>query len=150
MACSSATVQRVPQFPRPTKQKHFLVHPPQGPQPQVLLQRVILWSLVGPCPGPRRESLTVGSPGATPLHIAAEEGHRELVQQLIAAGPLGGGLDLPSPGRNGGPAVRASVEGAGCQREGTLQTLLGRPGVPRKDSYKKLSLDFPACPSRAN
>ena len=37
----------------------------------------------------------------TPLYAAVRQGHREVVQLLIAAGPLGGLEDLSSEGRKG-------------------------------------------------
>ena len=51
--------------------------------------------------GPRKACSQLGRLGFTPLFIAAQRGHREVVQQLIAAGPFGGLEDLPSEGRKG-------------------------------------------------
>ena len=58
--------------------------------------------LRGPCLGPKESLSQLGHQGRTPVFMAAYHGHREVARQLIAAGPLGGGLeDLPSEGRKG-------------------------------------------------
>ena len=58
-----------------------------------------------PCGCPDRapgEPLSqLGHQGRTPLYIAAAQGYGEVAQQLIAAGPLGGGLEDLSDGPKG-------------------------------------------------
>ena len=65
----------------------------------------VIGPLWGPCPGPAETLSQLGHQGVTPLFIAAQRGHGEVVQQLIAAGPLGGLEDLLSEGRKGGHTV---------------------------------------------
>ena len=80
-----------------------------APPSQVLFECNVLWSREPWGPGEPLSQL--GHQGFTPLYVAAEQGHREIVQLLISAGPLGGGLeDLPSEARTGialsGPPLR--------------------------------------------
>ena len=101
LACSSVTAN-LPQFARHAEQKQqFGFTPPLGPRPQVLFQGP--WPLVGANVQAPGEPLSqLGHQGCTPLYTAAHYGHREIIQQLIAAGPFGGELeDLPSEGRTG-------------------------------------------------
>ena len=61
----------------------------------------------------------LGHQGSTPLYMAAQQGHGEVLQQLIGAGPLGGGLeDLSAQGRKGVTLSGPPVEGPRVFREG--------------------------------
>ena len=94
----------IPNFVRLTKQKwQFACAPPLGPRPQLFFRRNVLWFPMGGLVRARGEPLSqLGRQGQTPLDAAALKGHPEVVQLLISAGPLGGGLeDLPSEGRRG-------------------------------------------------
>ena len=95
---------------------------------------------MGALSGPQGEPFSqLGHQGRTPLYIAAQQGHGEVVQQLITAGPLEGGLeDLPSEGRKGatlsGPPLMDRESwgkggnpriGGSERQEKSVQTLFG-------------------------
>ena len=98
MACSSVTVQRSPQLSRPTKQKsQFACAPPMDPRPQVFLRCNVLVPCGGLIRAPGESLSQLGHQGTTAMHIAAQEGHQAVVQQLIAAGPWGVDLKTSRP-----------------------------------------------------
>ena len=62
-----------------------------------------------PC-APGEPLAQLGHQGCTPLHIAAQHGDGEVVQQLIAAGTLGVDLKTSRPKVERGHTVGASVK----------------------------------------
>ena len=78
------------------------------------------WSTVeAPARAPGEPLSQLGHQGQTPLYVAARFGHWEVIQQLIAAGPLG--VDLTSH-----PRVE---KGSRCQSLGTGATVVESFGV---------------------